>query len=64
MLIKINAGCCNPSYSGGREQEDGGLKKAQENTSARHHLKNTHHGKDWRMAQDKGSEFISQYHKK
>jgi hypothetical protein len=29
---------CNPSYSGGRDQEDHGLKPAQANSSARTYL--------------------------
>jgi hypothetical protein len=30
---------CNPSYSGGRDQEDGGSKPAQANSSMRLYLK-------------------------
>jgi hypothetical protein len=36
---------CNPSYSGGRDQEDQGLKPAQANSSARPYFKKTHHKK-------------------
>jgi hypothetical protein len=35
---------CNPSYSGGRDQEDRGSKSAGEN-SARDSIKKTHHKK-------------------
>jgi hypothetical protein len=36
---------CNPSYSGGRDQEDCGLKSAQANSSTRPYLKKTLHRK-------------------
>jgi hypothetical protein len=42
---------CNPSYSGGRDQEDCGSKPAQANSSGG-------------VAQGKGPEFKPQYHKK
>jgi hypothetical protein len=32
---------CNPSYSGGRDQVDHGLKPAQANSSKKSYLKNT-----------------------
>jgi hypothetical protein len=32
---------CNPSYSGGRDQEDDGLKPDQANSSTRPYLKKT-----------------------
>jgi hypothetical protein len=32
----------NPGYSGGRDQEDGGLKPAQANSFSRPYLENTH----------------------
>jgi hypothetical protein len=41
---------CNPSYSGGRDQEDSGSKPAQTNSSMRSYLKKTLHKKglvDW-----------------
>jgi hypothetical protein len=37
----------NPSYSGGRDQEDQSLKPAQANKFKRLYLENTHHKKDW-----------------
>jgi hypothetical protein len=42
---------CNPSYSGGRDQEDCSLKPAQANTS---YLENTHCKKCWQS----GSEWL------
>jgi hypothetical protein len=39
------AHACNPSYSGGRDQEDQGSKPAQANSSQDSILKNTHHEK-------------------
>jgi hypothetical protein len=36
------AHACNPSYSGGSDQEDLGLKPAQANSSVRPCLENTH----------------------
>jgi hypothetical protein len=39
------AHACNPSYSGGRDQEDHGLKPAQANSSARPYLEKTFHKK-------------------
>jgi hypothetical protein len=38
-------GSSNPSYSGGRDQGDGGLKSAEANSSRDLTLKNTHHKK-------------------
>jgi hypothetical protein len=56
---------CNPYYSGGREQEDCGLKPAQVNSSARPYLEKTLPTKrTGAMAQGVGPEFKSQYHKK
>jgi hypothetical protein len=37
------AHACNPSYSGGRDQEDCGLKPAWANSSERPYLEKTHH---------------------
>jgi hypothetical protein len=37
------AQACNPSYSGGRDQEDHGSKPALENSFARPYLEKTHH---------------------
>jgi hypothetical protein len=42
------AHACNPSYSGGKDQEDCGLKPAQANSSQDAVLKNTQPEKDWR----------------
>jgi hypothetical protein len=44
---KVGAGghACNPSYSGGRDQEDHSLKLAQANSSKDPILKTTHHKK-------------------
>jgi hypothetical protein len=36
---------CNPSYSGGRDQEDNDLKPARANSSRDPILKETHHKK-------------------
>jgi hypothetical protein len=35
----VSARACNPSYSGGKDQKDCGLKPAQANSSARPYLK-------------------------
>jgi hypothetical protein len=47
--IKLNqmpvAHTCNPSYSGGRDQEDRGLKPVWVNSSTRPYLKKTLHKK-------------------
>jgi hypothetical protein len=37
---------CNPSYSGGIDQEDLSSRPAQVNSSKRPYLKNTHHKKE------------------
>jgi hypothetical protein len=39
------AHACNPSYSGGRDQEDLSSKPAQGNSSVRPYLEKTHHKK-------------------
>jgi hypothetical protein len=41
------AHACNPSYIGGRDQKDGGLKPAQANSSLDSILKITNTKKDW-----------------
>jgi hypothetical protein len=51
------AHACNPSYSGGRGQEDHGSKPAQENNSRDPILKNPS------LTQGVGPEFKSQDHK-
>jgi hypothetical protein len=38
---------CNPRYSGGRDQEDHGLKPARANSSPDPILKKTHYKKGW-----------------
>jgi hypothetical protein len=54
----------NPSYRGGRDQEDQGSKPAQANRS-RDLSQNTHHKKRaGGVAQGVGPEFKPQYHKK
>jgi hypothetical protein len=70
MQIKITmswaqvAKPCNPSYSGGRDQEDRSSKPAWANSSKRPYLKNTHHKKRaGGVAQSVGPEFKPQYHK-
>jgi hypothetical protein len=56
---------CIPSYSGGRDQEDCGLKPAQANSSCDPHLKKTLHKKRaGGVAQGVGPELELQYHKK
>jgi hypothetical protein len=55
----------NPSYSGGRHQEDCGSKPAQANSSVRPYFEKTlHKNRASRVAQDEGLEFKSQYLKK
>jgi hypothetical protein len=53
---------CNPSYSGGRDQEDRSSKPAQANSSQ--DPISTHHKKGWTVAQREGPEFKPQYWKK
>jgi mRNA-degrading endonuclease RelE of RelBE toxin-antitoxin system len=56
---------CNPSYSGGRDQEDRCLKPPQANSSARFYLEKTlHKNRAGGVAQSEGPEFKPQYHKK
>jgi hypothetical protein len=55
---------CNPSYSGGREQEDHGSKPAQTNRLWDPILKNPSPKRADRMAQGEGPEIKSQYCKK
>jgi hypothetical protein len=55
---------CNPSYSGGRDQEDLGSKPVQANSSLDSISKKNHHKKKTDgMVQVVGPEFKSQYHK-
>jgi hypothetical protein len=54
----------NPSYSGGRDQEDHGLKPAQANTSQDPILKKIYPKKRADVGQSIGPEFKPQYHKK
>jgi hypothetical protein len=64
MLVPV-APACNPSYPGGRDQENWGSKPAWANSSTRPYLKKTHHKKrDGGLAQGTGPEFKSQYYKK
>jgi hypothetical protein len=54
----------NPSYSGGRNQEDHGLKPAWTNSSLRPYLKNKSHKRASGVAQSVGPEFKPQHCKK
>jgi hypothetical protein len=55
----------NPSYTGGREQEDRDLKPAQANSSRDPYLKKTlHKNRAGEVAQREGPEFKPQYCKK
>jgi hypothetical protein len=54
---------CNPSYSGGRDQEDRGLKPALANSSRDPVLKNPTQQKAGGVAQGIGQEFKPPYHK-
>jgi hypothetical protein len=54
----------DPSYSGGRDQENHGLKPAWANSSVRPYLKNTFIKRAGGVAQGVGSEFKPQYPKK
>jgi hypothetical protein len=56
---------CNPSYAGGRNQEDHGSKLAQANSSLRPYLeKNLQKNRAGGVVQDEGHEFKPQYCKK
>jgi hypothetical protein len=58
---------CNPSFSGGRDQEDPDSKPMQGKEFIRPHLEKPHHKKglvDYGVAQGVGSEFKLQYCKK
>jgi hypothetical protein len=56
---------CNPSFSGGRDQEDHGWKPAQANSPRAPTSKKTHHRKrDCGVDQVVGTDFKPQYHKK
>jgi hypothetical protein len=56
------AHACSPSYSGGRDQEDLGLRPAQVNSSEDPILKNASQKRVGVMAQGVGSEFKPQHH--
>jgi hypothetical protein len=59
------AHACNPSYSGGRDQEDHGLKPTRANSSARPYLKKLFtKNRTSGMAVGEGPEFKPQYSKK
>jgi hypothetical protein len=59
------AQACNPSYSGGRDHEDYGLKPAQANSSVRPYLKKTlHKNRAGGLTQGIGPEFKPYYLKK
>jgi hypothetical protein len=55
---------CNPSYSGGRDQEDHGLKPVQQIVHKILSQKNPIQKRAGRVAQDVGPEFKPQYGKK
>jgi hypothetical protein len=58
------AHACNPSYSGGRDQEHHGSKPAQANSSQGPILKIPITKKGWYFTQGEGPEFKPQYCKK
>jgi hypothetical protein len=55
---------CNPSYSGGRDQEDRGLKPAHANSSRDPILKKPSQKRAGGVVQGVGPEFKPQYHQK
>jgi hypothetical protein len=55
---------CNPSYSGGRDQEDHGLKPAQANSGETLSQKNPSPKRAGGVARGVGLEFKPQYKKK
>jgi hypothetical protein len=57
------AHACNLSYSGGRDQEDHGLKSAQANSSRDPTSKKPITKRAGRVAQSEGPEFNPQYSK-
>jgi hypothetical protein len=57
------AHACNPSYSGGRDQEDHGWKPVLGKQFERPYLEKNNHKKGL-VAQGVGPEFKPQYHKK
>jgi hypothetical protein len=44
-IVWVSSSNCNPSYSGGRDQEDRSLKPTQGNSSTRPYLEKTLHRK-------------------
>jgi hypothetical protein len=65
MHFELEAHTCNPSYSGGRDQEDHGSKptwanSSQDPVSKKHNTKE----RGWQMAQGVGPKFKLEYHKK
>jgi hypothetical protein len=62
--LKSGARTCNPSYSGGRDQEDCGSKLAQANSYKTLSQKNPSQERAGGVAQGIGPEFKPQYHKK
>jgi hypothetical protein len=57
------AHACNPSYSGGRDQQDHDLKPAQKNSSQDPISKNPLQKRAGGVVQGVSPEFKSQYHK-
>jgi hypothetical protein len=63
--LGASGSCLNPSYSGGRNQEDCSSKTAWANSFARLFVKKTHHQKRaGEVTQGVGPEFKLQYRKK
>jgi hypothetical protein len=60
----LGTGACNPSYSGGRDQEDHGLKPAGANSSRDPISKNPSQKRAGAVAHSVGPEFKPQYHQK
>jgi hypothetical protein len=58
------AHACNPSYSGGRDQEDHSLKPAQANSAQEPISKNPSQKRAGGVTQGEGPEFKPQYHQK
>jgi hypothetical protein len=56
--------CCNPGYSGGRDQEDCGSKPAQANSSLDPISKIPNTKRSGRVAQGEGPEFKPLYYQK
>jgi hypothetical protein len=62
--LALVAHACNPSYSGGRDQQDCSLKPAQAKLHKTLTQKTLHKNRAGGMAQGEGPRFKPQYHKK